>query len=76
LRCSAENRSSTNYVETPVLRETQARSEDHRILRMRIAPEAVDPDPGPLLRGENESDQRHAARRALFDELLGLPDTQ
>jgi hypothetical protein len=75
LLAAAENRSPTNYVETLVLREIQARSEDRRVLRMRVAPEAVDLDPGPLLRGEDEPDQRYAERKALFDELLGLPDT-
>jgi hypothetical protein len=75
LLAAAENRSPTNYVETLVLRELQARSEDRRVLRVRVAPEAVDLEPGPLLRGEDESDQRYAERKSLFDELLGLPDT-
>jgi hypothetical protein len=75
LPAAAENRSPANRVETLVLRGLQARSEDRRVFRVRVAPETVDLDPGPLLRDEGESDQRHEARKALFDELLGLPDT-
>jgi hypothetical protein len=75
LLAAAENRSPANHVETLVLRELQARSEDRRVFRVHVAPEAVDLDPVPLLRDEGESDQRHVARKALFDELLGLPDT-
>lgn len=69
-----ENRSPTNYVETLVLHDLQARAEESRVLTMRIAPEAADLDAGTLLRGDGESDGRYGARRALFDELLGLPD--
>ena len=74
LLATAENRSPTNYVETLVLREIQARSESRRVLQMHAAPEIVGRDPGPLLRGEGEPDQRYAERKALFEELLALPD--
>ena len=74
LLAAAENRSPTNYVETLVLREIAARSESRRVLRMLVAPEAADLDPGALVRGEGESDRRYAERTALFDELLALPD--
>ena len=74
LLAAAENRSPTNFVETLVLREIEARSEGRRVLRMLVAPEATDLDPGALLRGEGESAPRYAERRALFDELLALPD--
>lgn len=74
LLAAAENRSPTNFVETLVLREIEARAESRRVLSMHVAPEAVDLDPGPLLRGEGESDRRYAERKELFDELLALPD--
>ena len=74
LLAAAENRSPTNYVETLLLRELEARAEGRRVLRMLVAPEAGDLDPGTLLRGDGESDRRYAERRALFDELLALPD--
>ena len=74
LLAAAENRSPTNFVETLVLREIEARSESRRVLRMLVAPEAVDLEPGSLLRGEGESDRRYAERRTLFDELRALPD--
>ena len=74
LLAATENRSPTNYVETLVLREIEARAESRRVLRMLVAPDAVDLDPGALLRSEGEPDRRYTERRALFDDLLALPD--
>jgi hypothetical protein len=45
LLAAAEDRPPANRVETLVLRGLQARSEDRRVFRMRVAPEAVDLDP-------------------------------
>lgn len=52
LLAAAKNRSSTNYVETPVLREIEACSEGSGVIRMLVAPEAVDLDPGSLRQGK------------------------
>lgn len=74
LLAAEENRTPTNFVETLVLRELRSRSEEGRMLTMRVAPETVGTDPGPLLRNEGESDESYAERQALFAELLALPD--
>ncbi len=71
---AAENRSPTNYVETLVLRDIEAKDESHRVITMFAAPETAALSAGKLERGEGESDARYEQRRALFDELLSVPD--
>ena len=45
LLAAAENRSPTNFVETLVLRELRARSEEGRVVAMRAAPARPGPRP-------------------------------
>jgi hypothetical protein len=71
---AAESRSPTDFAETLVPSEPRARSAERRVITMRVAPEAVRLEPGPLLRSEGEQDGRYAGREALFAELLRLPD--
>jgi hypothetical protein len=70
----AENRSPTNYVETLVLRDLDIKDEARRVISMFAAPEMAELDPGPLERSADESDERYKQRKALFDELLAIPD--
>jgi hypothetical protein len=70
-----ENRTPTNYVETLVLRDLEAKEEALRVITMYAAPETVDLTPGVLERGAGESDARYAQRKALFDVLLSMPDS-
>jgi hypothetical protein len=70
-----ENRTPTNYVETLVLRDLEAKEDARRVITLSVAPETVDMTPGVLERGEGESDSRYAQRKALFDALLSMPDS-
>ena len=71
----AENRTPTNYVETALLKDMAAKEEAARVITMLVPPEAADATPGPLLRGEGESDDRYAERSLLFDRLFAIPDS-
>ena len=70
----AENRSPTNYVETLLLRDLDARDESRRVITIFAAPEAAEMKPGELERGEGESDSRYEQRKTLFESLLAIPD--
>ena len=69
----AENRSVTNFVETAVLRDLEAKEEAARVITMFVPPEAAALTPGKLLRTEGESDERYAERSALMDRLFTIP---
>jgi hypothetical protein len=69
----AENRTVTNFVETAVLRDLEAKEEATRVITMFVPPEAAGLTPGPLLRTEGESDERYAERSALMDRLFAIP---
>ena len=71
-----ENRSVKNYVETLIKRHLQAEPEADRVITMHVAPEIAGVEAGTLLRSEGESDARYARRKALFDELMSLPDAE
>jgi hypothetical protein len=71
----AENRTPTNYVETVVLRDLEAREEAGRVITMFVPQDASDITPGVLLRAEGESDERYAERSLLMDKLFAIPDT-
>ena len=70
----AENRTPTNYVETLVLRDLDAKDEANRVIAVHAAPETANLVPGPLERTEGESDKRYAQRKKLVDELMSIPD--
>ena len=70
-----ENRTPTNYVETLVLRDIEAKDELRRVISVHAAPETADMAPGVLERGEDESDARYTRRKAAFDALLSIPDS-
>jgi hypothetical protein len=69
----AENRTVTNFVETAVLRDMEAKEEAARVITMFVPPEAAALTPGKLLRTEGESDERYAERSALMDRLFAIP---
>lgn len=70
----AENRSPTNYVETLVLRDLEAKDEANRAITVYAAPETANLTPGELERTESETDERYAQRKKLVDELMSIPD--
>jgi hypothetical protein len=70
----AENRTPTNYVETLVLRDLEAKDEANRVITVYAAPETADLVPGELERSEGETDERYAQRKRLVDELMSIPD--
>lgn len=72
----AENRTPTNYVETAVLREMDAKEEASRVITMFVAEDAARLVPGALARSEGESDERYAERSALMDRLFAIPDAE
>jgi hypothetical protein len=74
LLAQAENRTPTNYVETVVLRDMEAKEEAARVITMFVPQEAADLVPGPLMRTEGESDERYAERSALMEKLFAIPD--
>ena len=74
LLAKAENRTPTNFVETAVLRDVEAKFEIARVITMLVAPEAEAVTPGPLLRSDGESDERYAERSALMKRLFAIPD--
>src|SRR5919199_314883 len=71
---SAENRTPTNYVETLVLRDLEAKDEANRVITVYAAPETVNLVPGELERTEGETDDRYARRKRLVDELMSISD--
>jgi hypothetical protein len=72
----ADNRTPTNYVETVLLRDMEAREEAARAITMFVPQDASDITPGVLLRAEGESDERYAERSVLMDKLFAIPDTE
>ncbi len=72
----AENRTVTNFVETAVLRDMEAKEEAARVITMFVPPKAAALTPGPLVRTEGESDERYAERSALMDVLFSIPDSE
>lgn len=70
----AENRTPTNYVETLVLRDLEAKDETDRVLTVYAAPETAKLVPGELERTKGETDKRYEQRKKLVDELLSIPD--
>lgn len=70
----SENRTPTNYVETLVLRDLDAKGETHRVLTIYAAPETAKLAPGELERTRGETDERYEQRKKLVDELLSIPD--
>ncbi|HUB94307.1 MAG TPA: hypothetical protein VL993_00230 [Stellaceae bacterium] len=70
----SENRTPTNYVETLLLRDLEAKDESHRVITVLAAPEAANVEPGRLERSAGESAARYARRKKLVDELLAIPD--
>jgi uncharacterized protein (UPF0548 family) len=70
----AENRTPTNYVETLVLRDLEAKNEANRVITVYEAPETANLVPGELERTEGETDERFAQRKRLVDELMSIPD--
>lgn len=71
-----ENRTPTNYVETLVLRDLEAKDEARRVISVYAAPEATDVTPEKIERSVAESDERYAEREALMRELLSIPDAE
>jgi hypothetical protein len=71
---AAENRSPTNYVETLVLRDLAMKDESRRVITIFAAPETATMTAGELARGDGEPTERYERRKALFDELLSIPD--
>ncbi len=70
----AENRTPTNYVETLVLRDLEAKDEANRAITVYAPPEAAALVPGELERSVGETDERYAHRKKLFDELMSIAD--
>ena len=76
LLAKRESRSIKNYVETLVRAHIAHEPEADRVISMYVAPELVGVRHGKLKRSEDESDERYAQRKALFDELMTLPDAE
>jgi len=57
-----------------VLRDLEAKDEANRVITVYAPPETAALVPGELERGEGETDERHAHRKKLVDELLSIPD--
>ncbi len=76
LLAKRENRSVKNYVETLVKQHIDREPEAERVISLYVAPEAATVRHGKLQRSEGESDERYAQRKALFDELMTLPDAE
>lgn len=74
LLARAENRTPTNYVETAVLRDMEAKEETARVITMFVPEEAANLVPGSLVRTEGESEERYAERSALMNKLFAIPD--
>ena len=74
LLARAENRTPTNYVETALLRDMEAKEEAARVITMFVPRESAALVPGELVRTEGESDERYAERSALMDSLFAMPD--
>ena len=70
----SENRTPTNYVETLVLRDLEAKDETNRVLTVYAAPETAKLVPGELERTKGETNERYEQRKKLVDELLSIPD--
>lgn len=76
LLARAENRTPTNFVETAVLRDMEAKEEAARVITMFVPKEAADLVPGALVRTEGESDERYTERSALMDKLFAIRDAE
>ncbi len=76
LLAQAENRTPTNYVETAVLRDMEAKEEAARVITMFVPEEAAMLVPGTLVRTEGEPDERCAERSTLMDKLFAVPDAE
>ncbi len=76
LLARAENRTPTNYAETALLRDMDAKEEAARVITMFVPGEAAALVPGELARTEGESDERYAERSALMDSLFAIPDAE
>lgn len=76
LLAQAENRTPTNYVETAVLRDMEAKEKAARVITMLVPKEAAELLPGALMRTEGESDERYAERSTLMDKLFAVPDSE
>ncbi len=76
LLARAENRTPTNYVETALLRDMEAKEEAARVITMFVPKEAAELEPGPLTRTEGESNERYAERSVLMDKLFAVPDAE
>jgi hypothetical protein len=70
----AENRAPTNYVETLVLHDLDAKNEANRVITIYEAPESAYLVPGEIERSEGETEERFAQRKRLVDELMSIPD--
>jgi len=70
----SENRTPTNYVETVLLRDLDAKDDARRVITVQMAPEAARIKPGKLERSPGESASRYARRKKLVDELLSIAD--
>jgi hypothetical protein len=71
-----ENRTITNYVETTLLRDLEARDEAARVISVYAAPGTTGQiAPGDVVRGPGESDSDYARRGALLAELWSIPDS-
>lgn len=75
LLARAENRTPTNYVETAILRDMDAKEEAARVITM-FVPQDAAIRPGALMRTEGESDERYTERSALMDKLFAVPDAE
>jgi hypothetical protein len=69
-----ENRTPTNYVETLLLRDLEAKDESQRVITVYEAPGIARLTQGKLERSRGESAARYARRKRLVDELLAIPD--
>lgn len=76
LLAQAENRTPTNYVETAVLRDMEAKEEAARVITTFVPNEAAELLPGTLMRTEGESDERYVERSTLMDKLFAVPDAE
>jgi hypothetical protein len=70
----SENRTPTNYVETLLLRDLEAKEESQRAITVYEAPGIARRTPGKLERSRGESAARFARRKRLVDDLLAIPD--
>ena len=68
----SEHRSVAAYIEDLVERDLRTRDEADRVVRVYVSADAPDWT-GTVIRGEQETEEEHAERTAVLNQLFGTP---